>query len=578
MKPIKKTFAITAFVLSAFFVFVDNSFAGTYYVAANGSATWANCEETAATPGPKSDNAACSFVTANQYAKAGDTVYYRGGSYTISRNAIDPANTGTAGNRITFAAYGDEVVEFVNTSTSTSIYAVNLNSDYGTVRSHITVKGIKFTNFNRHLWILRGQYNEVSHCSFIGTAADGGDVGWRGSTIYRSAKYNHIHHNVFKLYGSYEGGNDHGTLFELGIDNQNDDNSSYNIIENNILSGGGHHVLGVHGNHNVVKNNYFHNESWWPISSPQYGNRIIYFTGGPSVGYRNLVEGNRVAYGGETSETNQIGGAGGTIGSPYNIIRRNVFYKTLIYGLWFYKYSFAGGGHDNKVYNNTFWSNAYTTSGPTKSNWTPYFQTTIFVDEKNTVNVNNDFINNIFYQNNNYCDSAKPITQTYDNGWCKEPDTGTLANNWIGEVAGDPKFNNISGTPDPNNKDQFDFSLQPNSGAIDGGGYLTKITSATGSGTTFQVADAGSFFDGWGLTSHPTASVEPDRIQLEGQDLAAKIVKVDYSTNTITVDTNLSWASGQGVTLAFKGSAPDIGAHEHVYSVPVPEILEATIK
>jgi hypothetical protein len=37
---------------------------------------------------------------------------------------------------------------------------------------------------------------------------------------------------------------------------------------------------------------------------------------------------------------------------------------------------------------------------------------------------------------------------------------------------------------------------------------------------------------------------------------------VNYSTRVITLDRQLSWTQGQGLTLAYEGSAPDVGAHE----------------
>jgi hypothetical protein len=61
--------------------------------------------------------------------------------------------------------------------------------------------------------------------------------------------------------------------------------------------------------------------------------------------------------------------------------------------------------------------------------------------------------------------------------------------------------------------------------------------------------------DGWGI-------IEGDLIQLEGETQKVRITYVDYDNNTITVDSNISWNQGQGVSLAYEGSAPDIGAYE----------------
>lgn len=100
----------------------------------------------------------------------------------------------------------------------------------------------------------------------------------------------------------------------------------------------------------------------------------------------------------------------------------------------------------------------------------------------------------------------------------------------------------------------FDFRLQAASPAIDRGVFLTATTSA-GPGTIVPVGDAGYFVDGFGIA-------DGDLIQLEGQTGTARIVSIDYTTNRITVDAALTWGANQGVSLAYSGSAPDIGAYE----------------
>jgi hypothetical protein len=62
--------------------------------------------------------------------------------------------------------------------------------------------------------------------------------------------------------------------------------------------------------------------------------------------------------------------------------------------------------------------------------------------------------------------------------------------------------------------------------------------------------------NGWGL-------IDGDLIQLEGQTQTARIKNINYTTNTITVDTPLYWNNGQGISLAYQGFAPDVGAYEN---------------
>ena len=61
---------------------------------------------------------------------------------------------------------------------------------------------------------------------------------------------------------------------------------------------------------------------------------------------------------------------------------------------------------------------------------------------------------------------------------------------------------------------------------------------------------------------HGIDALQRSDLQLEGQSSAVTITDVDYATNTITVDTPLSWETGTGVSLPYAGSAPDQGAYE----------------
>jgi len=106
----------------------------------------------------------------------------------------------------------------------------------------------------------------------------------------------------------------------------------------------------------------------------------------------------------------------------------------------------------------------------------------------------------------------------------------------------DPRFAN----PSTN-----DFTLQSTSPAVDAGTFLTT-TVGSGSGTSLTVADAGYFMDGFGL-------VAGDMMQV-GSNSPVQITAIDYGTNTITVARSISWSNGQGVSLPYSGTRPDIGA------------------
>lgn len=88
--------------------------AATYYVSPSGNAAWGNC--TGSTP--LSGTSACPLSMAFSNATAGDLVYLRGGTYTISSRLLT-SNSGTGdldGQRIIFRAYTGETPNIVSFS------------------------------------------------------------------------------------------------------------------------------------------------------------------------------------------------------------------------------------------------------------------------------------------------------------------------------------------------------------------------------------------------------------------------------------------------------------------------------
>ena len=114
----------------------------------------------------------------------------------------------------------------------------------------------------------------------------------------------------------------------MGSESAEDDETSYNLIENNTFYYGGHHVVGVKGHHNVFRNNYVHNEKWMQLEGEQqkYGNRNISTLGATSR--RNLIEGNRIAF--AEIPPDQTSAQGIKINSPNNIVRFNLIYNNII--------------------------------------------------------------------------------------------------------------------------------------------------------------------------------------------------------------------------------------------------------
>ena len=491
-----------------------------YWVSPDGQAAWTACKGAL----PMNGASACALSTANTNAVAGDTIYLRGGTY--ANQEIRPSNSGTSdSNRIVYTSYNQE-----NATIRDSAYGIYIYK-----KSYITVNGINFYNLRRFMRIYAGHYNTISYCNFDTRSAQSGD--WVGALIAddyndstpasENSTYNWVHHCTFYrwVYGSYA--EHRGGLLDIGSWEESPvDESYYNLIEDNIFAYGGHHTLGVYSKYNVIRNNYFHNETN-PANWAYEGYRDS-ITEGPSGGY-NLYEGNRFGF---------SGASGLALRTPYNLLRFNLFYHSDSGGLQVVS-SAAGQDHAdyNRIYRNTFYHNGHQESDPG-------FQGGIyFANWSGQSPVGNIVKGNVFYNNKNGAVTYEGVVnpQVVEDNW----DQNSI----------DPKFVDPSGS-DPNNPNLPDLHLQADSPCIDAGAYPTWITSAYGSGTQFQVADARYFMDGWGIPG-----VQGDEIQLAGGQ-RGRIMDVVYGTNLITVDRVLTWTRNQGISLAYEGAAPDLGAYE----------------
>ena len=520
--------------------------AATYWVSPTGTATWANCRSAA----PLNGTAAGILGSANSNAMAGDTVYLRAGRYSDA--TVNPVNSGSSdATRITYRNYESEVVTIADAVT----YDVGLRLD---TKSYITVQGINFTGQKRFLYIrYRSNYNIIAYCNFDSALLTGGATAtWAGSVIAGSSQHNRIHHCRFSNYGYYNS-DDIGCVLDVGSESDSLDTTRYNLIEDCHFFHGGHHVMGVYGKYNVIRNNRFHNEPWSMGTTASdrgavlYGDRNLSFSGYSRNGGRNLFEGNRVGYSADPSDNN--GASGMSMNSSENIVRFNAYFNNISAGL---SMSVTGSYLQsivrNRVYHNTFFNNGHNPYDPT-DHMSSGVGFGIYSGA--LVITGNALKNNILYghripfgeYNINTADRKGLIAlQTFEN-------------NWDGDTKGDPRFISASLIPgDPMDSVVPDVHLQANSPCIDAGVALTTMTSPGNSGTSLQVADAGYFMDGWGISG-----VAGDEIQLFGTAQKAIIVSVNYQTNTLTLDRSLTWTQNQGVGLSYKGSAPDIGAYEH---------------
>ena len=481
---------------------------------------------------------------ANQTIIPGDTVFIRAGNYN---SYIAPVNSGTTVALITYKNFRTE-----NVIVEDAAYGIFLDG-----KSYISVRGINFQNLDRFVYLVNSSnHNIIAYCNFDqARMTDGKTATWAGSRINTNSKYNWIHHCRFSKYG-YFTDDDKSCIMDIGSESVNTDLTSHNLIENSSFFHGGHHVMGVFGMYNVIRNNYVHNEPW-SMGTPQsdrgavlYGDRIIYISGNVKNSGRNLFEGNQIAYSGDPSD--DVGGTGMTLTTSYNIIRHNRFYYNDMAGLTMCAFpSYSGDIVYNKIYQNTFLRNSLNDISAKCAIAIGLYRVSFILK-------NNSIKNNIYYGHERPYGNYK----IFQVSTAKIEDQ-IFGGNWVGDSLGDPKFINAGMTPgDPMDSTYPDLHLKQESPCRDKGTYLTTITSASGSGTSFMVADAGYFIDGWGIES-----VEGDEIQLFQTGQKARIISVNYSTGMISVDRKLSWKQGQGLSLSYKNAAPDPGAYEINYPV-----------
>lgn len=522
---LKGLFLLLAILFASTMVFASDYYVNTNHLQANDN-------------NPGAESSPWKTITkANQVMQPGDTVYIKQGNYT---SYIQPNYSGTSGNPVTYRNYGSDVVMI--SGTTRGIYLDG--------KSYIIVQGINFYNLDQFMWLTNGSnHNIIAYCNFDQMRS----YDWSGSKIYRSSSYNWIHHSSFSRWGQCSGATDKGSVLDIGNENNGTDISNYNLIEDSTLFDGGHHVLGVYGRYNTIRNNYLYNDAW--KEGDTRGERTLYLNGyAASTGY-NLIENNRFGYAVKPCGTEPIGVGAIMIATSYNILRHNKFYYNNLFGLAIQCYNNYDSSY-NKVYNNTFFRNNYNAD---KGLYSEFYSAILFDDWTASENKYNVIKNNLFYyhgqlygQNN----SARLTDQTF-------------ADNFDGDTIGDPKFVNAPLTAPADHTDPTlpNLDLQSDSPAIDQGSYLTQ---ANGSGNNSQtlIVDDASYFQGG--TWAPAGSIQADWIAIGNVGNVVQISSI--SGNTITIASSTSWSTSDPIWLFKKsdgvqvlyGPAPDAGAYEVV--------------
>lgn len=500
---VPRLFSISGLSLLFLLALIGVSHAATYYV--GGSA----CNDS--NSGTSASSPWCTIGKANTTLSAGDTVIIRGGTYSSSY--INPSRSGSPGNYITYQAYPGETPVLTGMA-----YAVFING-----RSYIKVIGIQAKSNTRMMYIRASSNILIQDCVF---APSGAYSDWAANRITTGSSYVTVRGCTFGRYGKT---GDNGVVLEVGA--ESGDDTHHILIEFSTFYQGGHHTVGWQPHHSIFRNNWVHSENW---INGIYGGRGLYAQGTTSYSHHTVIEKNVFSYAGSPGDSS-TDASNLNVDTQYNIVRKNVTHSASGPGIAMYCTSgYNACPYRNYVYQNTSYRNGLDSSQSSRR---------VGIQVKSDGGPGN-FGSNIIKNNLLNSNSADFSGSGY-----------TASNNWL-NAQGSPAFKSTYGT-DPFTLTSPDLHLTSNSGAIDYGTWLTTITSSAGSGTSFTVADAGYFTNGFGI-------VTGDEIQLQGQTQTATIKAI--SGNTITVDKALSWTNGQGVALKYTGSKPDAGAYE--YGIP----------
>jgi hypothetical protein len=229
------------------------------------------------------------------------------------------------------------------------------------------------------------------------------------------------------------------------------------------------------------------------------------------------------------------------------IFRGNVSYNVGAYALQ------SGGIDYVRHYNNTFYQMLTQHSSGLANMY--------YNAEGGDPSINNHNFNNIFADipvGNSVIYTSGGSSVTASNNICYH-----TANHASCVSTADPKFVNAN---------IKDFHLQSDSPAIGAGKPITTVSSPNGSGTSFNVVDAGFFTDGFGI-------VTGDNIKV-GSNSPVTITNI--TGNTITVDQSVTWVNGDGIFWRNQDSNPDIGAYEfraigYQYDVSIDNIKNGAL-
>jgi parallel beta-helix repeat protein len=486
-------------------------------------------------------------------AVAGTKVLIREGAYN---EQLNPRNSGSENQFITFRNFENEVVEITGESLSPAIWIDR--------KDYIIIEGLKVHDVRRWLNALGSNHIIIRNNEFE-----------RALDEYGSSKT-----------GIFMQSCSHVRILDNMISESTQDNiglidCDFNLIEGNTITRAAHTLWALKcSNYNLIRGNYFHNElqkigEIYDCHNAGYGEGDFPKLYSYDDSKYNVVEHNTFAY--TPSPVDRSPYAGIQYAGQHGIIRNNIFYECEGPPLDLTIYSEeATNNYSNRISHNVFYNNEFggiSISGNEEYN---------FGDQriKNNILYRNKFVqrdfrwswyselnnkpvqiltgrdSDILFERNNIFNSEEDelYVIAFGSRFSSSNEEPKPLSWWEMNYSEEYK-NNMQTDPmfvDELNKD---FHLLEQSPMIDAGTFLATTTSSATQSTMMAVDDAGWFMDGFGI-------VTGDTIQIEGQTDHSVIQSVNYDSNTLILNSALSWETGQGVSMKYDQSAPDIGAYE----------------
>lgn len=497
---------------------------------------------------------------ASTKAQPGDIVQLMGGNYS---EAIVPQRSGAPGKPIVYRSYESAVAVITHSTRAAIKSAIDITDKSYITIDNIDVNGVRpgpDASINHFATLTRARHVVIRNGDFRYAN------GWHAVGVRGGSSHITIEDNTFDHIGVYDNGESSNSDYGDGIEIRSltsDPAPSHVLIQRNVLKHSPHDLLRVQGVNCVIQDNTFDN-SYRDLHGGNAGGRAVSLLGKDNVIQRNYFTGSGASSDASTNALIKVEGVG-------NIVRHNV----LAYGQAEAIMSEAGEWSEYTTHMRIYQNTLYSLGGAA-------WRMRLYDSGKGVGE--GAFINNLVVDSRkNPGSSAADADLIFVVSLAGKGATANtrVAGNYIapaGDKAAMAALVGFDGALDFNaaatkhgalfnantlKRAAFsgsllskiaNFDLRSDSPGVDAGVFLTTVVGS-GTGNKLRVVDSRFFTHGYGL-------VPGDVVQLKGSTERATITALDRASHTLTLSTALSHSDGQGIALAYQGSAPDVGARE----------------